>query len=269
VRGVNQKVELALKDKVVIVIGGARGIWVGIVEAFAREKCRVVIGYNSSRDNAERLAKRLMHEEDTVVATMKIDVTSKIDAENLVRTTMKTYGRIDVLVTAAGVLRNMPFVDIDEEEWHRVMNINAKGAYLIAREVIPHMIKAKQGSVVIVLSRAAKDGTAGLSHYAMSKFALWGMTQSLAKEVAQYGINVNGICPGIIRTDMWETILDDRSRQTGVPKEEIWQQMMATIPMGVPQEPIDIGNLAVFLCSDAARYITGEAIHVNGGMRMD
>jgi len=262
-------VDLGSKDKVVIVTGGARGIGVGIVEAFAREKCKVVIGYNTSRDNAEKLANRLMEEEDTAVSAVKIDVTKKTDAENIVKTTMRNYGRIDVLVTAAGVLRNIPFVDIDEKEWHRVMNINAKGAYLIAREVIPQMIKARRGKIVIVLSRAAKDGTAGLSHYAMSKFALWGMTQSLAKEVAQYDINVNGICPGIIRTDMWETILEDRSRQTGVTPEKIWRQMMATIPMGVPQEPIDVGNLAVFLCSDAARYITGEAIHVNGGMRMD
>ena len=259
--------ELGLKGKVAIVTGGARGIGGNIVEGFVREGANVVIG-DILFDVAQELAEKLSKGGAKVLA-VKTDVSQKSDADNLAVTTLKEFGKIDILVNAAGIVRDTPLVDIEEEEWEQVFAINVKGTYLASRAVVPHLIAAKQGKVINISSRAGKDVPAGLSHYGASKFAVIGITQALAKELAPYDINVNAICPGIIRTDMWEKILDARSKRTGVPREEIWSRMMDTIPLKRPQVPEDITNVVLFLSSEVACNITGEAISVNGGARMD
>ena len=259
--------ELGLKGKVAIVTGGARGIGGNIVEGFAREGASVVIG-DILFDVAQELAEKLSKGGTTVLA-VKTDVSQKSDADNLAAAALKEFGKIDILVNAAGIVRDTLFVDIEEEEWEQVFAINVKGTYLASRAVVPHLIAAKQGKVINISSRSGKDVPAGLSHYGASKFAVIGITQALAKELAPYDINVNAVCPGILRTDMWEKILDARSKRTGVPREEIFARMMDTIPLKRPQVPEDITNVVLFLSSEVARNITGEAINVNGGTRMD
>ena len=259
--------ELGLKGKVAIVTGGARGIGGNIVEGFAREGASVVIG-DILFDVAQELAEKLSKGGTTVLA-VKTDVSRKSDADNLAAAALKEFGKIDILVNAAGIVRDTLFVDIEEEEWEQVFAINVKGTYLASRAVVPHLIAAKQGKVINISSRSGKDVPAGLSHYGASKFAVIGITQALAKELAPYDINVNAVCPGILRTDMWEKILDARSKRTGVPREEIFARMMDTIPLKRPQVPEDITNVVLFLSSEVARNITGEAISVNGGARMD
>jgi len=249
------------------VTGGARGIGGGIVEGFVKEGASVVIS-DILFDTAQELAVKLSKGGVKVLA-VKTDVSQKSDADNLVAATLKEFGKIDILVNAAGIVRDTPLVDIEEEEWDQIFAINAKGTYLVSRAVVPHMIAARQGKIVNISSASGKDAKAGLSHYGASKFAVIGMTQALAKELAPYDINVNAICPGILRTDMWEKILDTRSERTGVPREEIWAKMMDTIPLKRPQYPEDIANIALFLSSEVTRNITGEAINVNGGSRMD
>ena len=259
--------ELGLKGKVAIVTGGARGIGSNIVEGFAREGASVVIG-DILFDVAQELAEKLSKGGTTVLA-VKTDVSRKSDADNLAAAALKEFGKIDILVNAAGIVRDTLFVDIEEEEWEQVFAINVKGTYLASRAVVPHLIAAKQGKVINISSRSGKDVPAGLSHYGASKFAVIGITQALAKELAPYDINVNAVCPGILRTDMWEKILDARSKRTGVPREEIFARMMDTIPLKRPQVPEDITNVVLFLSSEVACNITGEAISVNGGARMD
>ena len=259
--------ELGLTGKVAIVTGGARGIGKSIVEGFAREGASVVIS-DILLDVAQELAEKLTRNGTRVLA-VKTDVSNKSDAHNLAAATMKEFGKIDILVNTAGIIRDTMLVDIEEEEWDQVLDINVKGIYLITRAVVPHMIAARQGKIVNISSRSGKDAQAGLSHYGASKFAIIGITQSLAKELAPNDINVNAVCPGIVRTDMWERILDARSARTGVPREEIWAGMIETIPLKRPQVPEDMANMVLFLCSDIARNITGEAINVNGGSRMD
>ena len=259
--------ELGLTGKVAIVTGGARGIGKSIVEGFAKEGASVVISdilFDVARELAEKLTRN-----GTRVLAVKTDVSKKSDAHNLAAATMKEFGKIDILVNAAGIIRDTMLVDIEEEEWDQILDINVKGVYLITRAVVPHMIATRQGKIVNISSRSGKDAQAGLSHYGASKFAIIGITQSLAKELAPNDINVNAVCPGIVRTDMWERILDDRSAHTGVPREEIWTRMIETIPLKRPQVPEDMANMVLFLCSDIARNITGEAINVNGGSRMD
>lgn len=259
--------ELGLTGKVAIVTGGARGIGKSIVEGFAKEGANVVIS-DILLDVAQELAEKLIRNGARALA-VKTDVSKKSDAHNLAAATMKEFGKIDILVNTAGIIRDTMLVDIEEEEWDQILDINVKGIYLITRAVVPHMIATRQGKIVNISSRSGKDAQAGLSHYGASKFAIIGITQSLAKELAPNDINVNAVCPGIVRTDMWERILDARSARTGVPREEIWTGMIETIPLKRPQVPEDMANMVLFLCSDIARNITGEAINVNGGARMD
>jgi NAD(P)-dependent dehydrogenase (short-subunit alcohol dehydrogenase family) len=262
-----EAMELRLKGKVAIVTGGARGIGGNIVEGLAKEGTNVVISdilFDAAQDLAEKLSKG-----ETKVLAVKTDVRKKPDVDNLVSTTLKEFGKIDILVNAAAIVRDTLLVDIVEEEWDQVFAINVKGVYLVSRAVVPHMIAAKQGKIVNISSRSGKDAQAGLTHYGGAKFAIIGITQAMAKELAPYDINVNAVCPGIIRTDMWERLLDTRSQRTGVPREEIWSNIMQTIPLKRPQLPEDITNVVLFLSSEVSRNITGEAISVNGGVRMD
>lgn len=259
--------ELGLKGKVAIVTGGARGIGGSIVEGFAKEGANIVISdilFALAQEVAEKLTRG-----GVKALAVKTDVSRKSDADNLAAVTLEEFGKIDILVNAAGIVRDTRFVDIEEEEWDQVLDINAKGTYLVTRAVAPHMMAARQGKIVNISSRSGKDAQAGLSHYSASKFAIIGITQALAKELAEYNINVNAICPGISRTDMWEKILDARSARTGIPREEIWARMIDTIPLKRPQAPEDIANVVLFLSSDISQNITGEAISVNGGSRMD
>ncbi|HEY82922.1 MAG TPA: SDR family oxidoreductase [Dehalococcoidia bacterium] len=259
--------ELGLEGKVAIVTGGARGIGKSIAEGFAREGCNVVISDILS-EAAQKTAKNLAQNGIKALA-VETDVSQKASADNLAAVTIKEFGRIDILVNAAGIVRDSRFVDIEEEEWDQILNINAKGVYLVTKAVVPHMIAARAGKIVNISSRSGKEAQAGLSHYGASKFAVIGLTQALAKELAEYNINVNAVCPGILHTDMWEKILDARSARTGLPREEIWARMLDTIPLKRPQLPEDIANVVLFLCSEVSRNITGEAINVNGGARMD
>jgi len=259
--------ELGLKDKVAIVTGGARGIGESIVRGFAGEGAAVVIGDILS-ENAQALAEKLTGDGARVMA-VRTDLTRKPDVDNLAATAIKEFGRIDILVNAAGITQDIFLVDIDEAAWDRMLEVNAKSVFLSIKAVIPHMMAARYGKIVNISSRSGKEGMPGLSHYAASKFAIVGFSQAAAKELAQYDINVNVVCLGILRTDMWEKILDTRSARTGIPREEIWSKVMETIPLKRPQVPQDITNAVLFLSSDVSRNITGEAISVNGGARVD
>lgn len=259
--------ELGIRGQVAVVTGGARGIGGNIVEGFVREGANVIIGdilFEAAQELAEKLSKVR-----NKVLVVKTDVSQKSDVDNLVSTTLKEFGRVDILVNAAGIVRDNLLVDIEEAEWDQIFAINAKSVYLVSRAVVPHMITAKQGKIINISSRSGKDAQAGLSHYGASKFAIIGITQAIAKELAPYDINVNAICPGILRTDMWGELLDARSKRSGIPQEEIWTRIVDTIPLKRPQVPEDITNVVLFLSSEVSRNITGEAINVNGGVRMD
>ncbi len=260
--------DLGLKGKVVIVTGGARGIGAAIVEGFNREGAKVVIA-DIELDIAEKLATDLA-KNGTKALAVRTDVTSKSDIDNLVAQALGEFGKIDILVNNAGVVREILFVDIEEKDWDLVNNVNARGVYLVTRAVVPHMIAARYGKIVNISSRAGKEAQIGLSHYSASKFAVIGLTQALAKELAEYDINVNAICPGILRTFMWErVILDARAKRQGLTKEQVFESWINRIPLRRPQVPEDIANVVLFLSSPVSRNITGEAINVSGGLRMD
>ena len=187
----------------------------------------------------------------------------------MVTATIQKFGRIDILVNNAGICESVKFFDSDESLWDRIMDTNAKGVFLITKAVAKQMVAARQGKIVNISSIAGKSGAADLSVYCASKFAVTGITQALAKEFAEYNINVNAICPGFLRTPMWDRMLDAISQRESLEPEEIWNSWMEQIPLGRPQDPEDIANLALFLASEVSRNITGESINVNGGFRTD
>jgi meso-butanediol dehydrogenase/(S,S)-butanediol dehydrogenase/diacetyl reductase len=259
--------DLGLANKVAIVTGAARGIGLAIAEALFREGARVIladINYEALSESMKQIG-----ENDARLSVVKTDVTKKADAENLVSVALKDYGGVDILVNNAGVAKDIMFVDIEEEDWNLVFDVNVKGVYMVTRAVVPHMMKAEYGKIINMSSRSGKEGQVGLCHYGASKFAVIGLTQALAKELGPYNVNVNAVCPGILRTSMWEVLIDSRCKRQGIPREEMFKNWVAQIPLGRPQESQDVANAVLFLASDVSRNVTGEAINVNGGMRMD
>ena len=259
--------DLGLGGKVAIVTGGAKGIGASIVEGFVKEGASVVIA-DSDVDAAQQLAEKLRRN-GAKVLVVRADVTKKSDADNLIATTLNEFGVIDILVNNAGVVSDINFVDLEESEWDRICDVNIKGVYLITRAVVPHMMSSRYGKIINLSSLAGKRGNIGLAHYCASKFAVIGITQSLAKELGQYNINVNAVCPGIVGTAMWDTLLDARSRRQNLSREQIWEVWMEQTPLKRPQTPEDMANVVLFLSSEISRNITGEAISVNGGLYMD
>jgi meso-butanediol dehydrogenase/(S,S)-butanediol dehydrogenase/diacetyl reductase len=260
--------ELKLEGKVAIVTGGARGIGGAVVEGLVKEGASVVIA-DTNLDDAQKLAQKLGGQGGKVLA-IKTDVTRKSDVEKMAATTLKTFGKIDILVNDAAVgpaLVNL--TELEEKDWDRVNTVNVKGTYMATRAVVPHMIAARYGKIVNFSSVAGKMGEGSVTAYCASKFAIIGFTQALAMELAEHSINVNAVCPGTVRTAMWEQNLDIISRRTGEPREEIFRKRCESIPMKRPQSLEDIANVVIFLSSDIASNITGESISVNGGQRMD
>lgn len=259
--------ELGLQGRVAIVTGGARAIGAAIVEGFVNEGANVVIG-DIDITTAAKLASSLKQSSANTLA-IETDIRKKIDAENLAARAISEFGRIDILVNNAGVAEPIKFVDLNEEHWNRELDINTKGLYLMTRAVVPHMINARYGKIINASSICGKQGVPEMCSYNASKFAVIGITQALAKELAEFNINVNAYCPGYVRTPMWEGLLDYWTRTKGLPREQIWEDWIGTIPLKRPQTPEDIANVVLFLSSDVSKNITGEAININGGVRMD
>ena len=255
-----------LGGRVAIVTGGAKGIGRGIVEALARHGASVAIA-DPDVDEGGRVADALARGGMTG-RTLPVDVTSWETDQQLARDVIAEFGQIDILVNNAGVSKSVPFVDIDEEEWDRVFNVNVKGMYLATRAVLPHMIERRFGKIVNVSSMVGKEAIPLFVHYSASKFAVIGMTQGIAKEVAEYGINVNAVCPGVVRTPLWEPLLDQLAATKGITRDEAFEEFVAGIPLGRPQDPRDIGEVVAFLVSEKARNMTGQGINVTGGMQL-
>jgi meso-butanediol dehydrogenase / (S,S)-butanediol dehydrogenase / diacetyl reductase len=253
---------MKLRGKVSYVTGGGRGIGRGIALALAREGAHVLVA------DIDAAAARKVVEEVTALGVeghaMSLDVTRFDDVNRLRDTLDERFGRLDIAVNSAGVISVQRVEGMSEREWDRVMNVNVKGTFLCCQAAIPLLRRAGTGTIVNIASVSGKDGYPGLAHYSASKYAVIGFSNSLAKELAREEITVNAICPGVVRTAMWD-LLAEEWRNAGETPEESWQrQVLAFVPQGRPQTAEDIGDLVVYLTS--ARNITGQAINVDGGL---
>jgi meso-butanediol dehydrogenase / (S,S)-butanediol dehydrogenase / diacetyl reductase len=250
-----------LDGKVTVITGAGSGIGRGIALVLARRGADLIL---TDLDQG-----RVQAVADEVGGTaLEHDVRSWQSCARVVEKALELRRRIDVLVNNAGVSKSLPFHELDEKEWDRVNDVNAKGVFLCCRAVVPHMMERRSGRIINISSMAGKEAFPFFVHYCASKFAVIGLTQGLAKELAGYDINVNAVCPGVVRTPLWEPLLDQLSESKGISRDEAWQEFVDRIPLGRPQEPEDIGEVVAFLASDRARNMTGQGINVTGGMQL-
>ncbi len=250
-----------LSGRVALITGAGSGIGLGIARVLARHGAELVL---SDLDEA-----RVSEAAQELGATaLQHDVTSWVSSRRAVEDTIARHGHLDVLVNNAGVSKSVPFHELDEAEWDRVHNVNVKGVFLTTRAVVPHMMARRAGSIISISSMVGKEAIPLFVHYSASKFAVIGMTQGLAKEMAPYDVRVNAVCPGVVRTPLWEPLLNQLAENKGITRDEAWQEFVDPIPLGRPQEPEDIGEAVAFLASDRARNMTGQGINVTGGMQL-
>ncbi len=252
---------LPLAGKTAVVTGGARGIGKGIVLELARAGADVLIAdlledaMQSTAAEVQALGRRAL--------TRRVDVTDAAQVQAMVDQAVSELGGLDILVNCAGVISIHPVAELSERDWDFVMDVNAKGTFLGCRAALGPMRARRSGRIVNVASIAGKEGFPNLAHYSASKFAVVGFTNALAKEVAQEGITVNAICPGIVRTYMWDR-LSDEWKNEGESVEDSWARHQLTlIPQGRAQTPQDMGRLALFFAT--MDNVTGQSVNVDGG----
>ena len=251
-----------LSGKVALVTGGASGIGAGIARVLASRGARVAIG-----DLDERAAASVAAGLDGGSGLgLRLDVTDRDSAGAAVDRVEALLGPVDVLVNNAGVSNVAPFLDITDQDWDRLMNVNLRGVLIVTQRVLGAMRQRRSGRVINISSMAGKEGLPNLAHYCATKFGVIGLTQALAKEVAPYNITVNAVCPGVVRTPLWDD--PDAGILRDLDGEKGWQAFVDGIPLGRPQTAEDIGNACAYLASDLAANITGEALNVSGGQQM-
>ncbi|WP_338598990.1 SDR family NAD(P)-dependent oxidoreductase [Sulfolobus tengchongensis] len=234
-----------LNGRVAIVTGSARGIGKEIAKILSKEGAKVVLF--DVLDLVYSTAKEIG--EDTLA--FKGDITKKTDIENAVQDVIRNFGKIDILVNNAGIYPAKSFLEMSEEEWDKVININLKGTFLFTKAVVPHMIERKYGRIINIASIAGTIvGFPNLSHYCASKAGILGFTRGIALELARYNITVNAIAPGPI------DVLDSKETE---------QEVTKAIPVGRIGKPIDVANAVLFLSLEESSFITGQLIVVDGG----
>lgn len=245
----------SLTGKVALVTGASRGIGKAIATQL-QALGATVIGTATSQSGADNIADYLS-EGPSKGMGLVLNVTSDDSIEHVFNTIKEAYGGVDILVNNAGITRDNLFMRMKDDEWQDIINTNLTSVYKVSKAAIRPMMKKRNGRIINIGSVVGSMGNAGQVNYATAKAGLLGFTKSLAREIASRGITVNTIAPGFIDTDMTKTLTDEQ-------KEGIFSQVPAN-RLGKPEE---IASTVAFLASDAAAYITGETIHVNGGMYM-
>ena len=253
-----------LTDKVAIVTGGGQGIGRAIALRLAREGADVAIA-DLNAGTAAAVAGEVKGLGRKALA-VRTDVAQAKDRKALVDAALSTFGKIDILVNNAGIIRLSDPLKVTEDEWDLVQAVNVKGTYFTCQAVLPHMLERGAGKIVNLASIAAKAGSTAWIHYNVSKASVVALTRNLAVAYGKRGINVNCVCPGIVDTEMWAKIEREAGPLLGLKPGEFTQARLNTIALGRLEKPEDVGDAVAFLCSDDARYITGQAINVEGGI---
>jgi NAD(P)-dependent dehydrogenase (short-subunit alcohol dehydrogenase family) len=251
---------------VAIVTGAGRGIGRATALELARMGADVVVA-ELDRAGAERTAGEVRALGRRALAVVT-DVTSRKDLAAMVEQTRSALGRIDILVNNAGIYRAAATLEVTEEHWDAIMNLNAKGVFFASQAVLPTMIAQKRGAIVSLASMAGKIGSKTNLPYNASKAAVISMTKSLALAHAADGIRVNCVCPGFVETDMWTSVAAEQGAMLGMTAEEFTSQRRRQVPLGRMERPEDVANVIAFLVSPRSEYMTGQALSVDGGLVM-
>jgi 3-oxoacyl-[acyl-carrier protein] reductase len=248
---------MKLNDKAAIITGGARGIGKAIALAFFREGAKVaLVDVDKGILEATRNAIKKNKEE---IICVPCDITKSVEVKSMVDQVRKAFGRIDILVNNAGIIRRGTIETVTEEDWDRVIEVNLKGTFNCCKAVVETMKSQRYGKIVNVSSIAGKVGDiTSAPGYGPSKAGIDALTKTLARQLAQFGINVNGVAPHAIETEMSAQWSEERRKE-----------IIASIPLNRLGKPEDVANAVLFLASDEASFITGEILDVNGGALMD
>ncbi|NVJ01827.1 3-oxoacyl-[acyl-carrier-protein] reductase [Myxococcus sp. AM009] len=245
------------KDKVVLVTGGSRGIGRACAVAFAKAGASTVVISYAGNEAAAQETVALLQAEGAKAEAIRFDVSDSAACASAVDGIVKGHGRLDVLVNNAGVAVDGLVMRVKDEDWDKQLDTNLKGAFSLIRAASRPMMKQKGGAIINITSVVGEMGNGGQAAYSASKAGLIGLTKSVARELSSRNIRVNAVSPGFIGTDMTHQIND-----------EMRQKMLEGIPLGRLGNPEEVAGAVVFLAGDAASYITGEVLKVNGGMYM-
>jgi 2-deoxy-D-gluconate 3-dehydrogenase len=245
----------SLDGKVSIVTGGGRGLGYGIALGLAGAGSDLAI-VSRSGNELDRASQEIMEETKRRVLPLPLDLAREEEIERLVKTVLKEFGRIDVLVNNAGTTVRKPFLEITEQEFDDVVHLNLRAVFFLTQAVVREMIKRKSGKIINIASLGSQIGLRNISAYTATKGGIASLTRTLALELATHNINVNAIAPGYYRTQLTEALFHD---------EEGYRWVLSRIPLGRPGIPEDLAGAAVFLASSASDYVTGQVLFVDGG----
>lgn len=247
---------MLLEGKVALVTGASRGIGRAVALLLAKEGADIAVNYAGNQKAAEEVA-AIIKDMGRKVLVVKADIADTQSVKDMFDQVLKEFSRIDILVNNAGITRDNLIMRMKDEEWAEVINTNLTGLYNCAKAAVKPMMKQRYGRIINMSSVVGVNGNAGQSNYAAAKAGAIGFTKALAKELASRNITVNAVAPGFIQTDM-----------TADLPENLKEEMLKEIPLQTLGEPEDVAQAVLFLVSDGAKYITGQTLHVDGGMVM-
>lgn len=247
---------MKLEGKTALVTGASRGIGRAVALELAREGARVIVNYSGSEEKAKQVVEDIKAIGREAIA-VKCNVADSEEVADMFKQALEAFGKVDILVNNAGITRDNLLMRMKEEEWDAVINTNLKGVFLCTKTATRPMMKQRSGRIINIASVVGVSGSPGQANYVAAKAGVIGLTKTTAKELAPRGITVNALAPGFITTDMTDAL-----------PEENKEALLSQIPLGRLGDPEDIAKAAAFLASDDAGYITGQTIHVNGGMVM-
>lgn len=245
-----------LTGKTAIITGASRGIGAEIAKRFAQAGAKVVVNYSGSQEKAEAVVEAIKENGGEAIA-VKADVADSEAVKAMVDAAMDTFGSVDILVNNAGITRDNLMMRMKDDEWDDVINTNLKGVFICTKAVTRQMMKQRSGRIVNIASIVGVMGNAGQANYVASKAGVIGLTKTTARELSSRGITANAIAPGFITTDMTDEL-----------GEDIQKTMLAQIPLGRFGKPEEVAKAALFLASDDSSYMTGQTLHLDGGMVM-